>query len=208
MEKADEEFVMTDGNFGANAEGLFGWANNNPSSKNAIYDTEFINSAAGGGNVGEMMIAMRGKGRTEECSNLQIPVDKKGAKPLMINYRKMGQASSSGPCPVLFIHGVLDHSWSWRPMMNELSKQQACYALDMPGCGYSSWPQPGMDYDFSEDEIKKLLTRFLDGVGLSKVSLVVQGFVYSQYALVWALENPDRVDRIGMCECVRARGVI
>ena len=65
-----------------------------------------------------------------------------------------------------------------------------------------------MDYDFSEDEIKKLLTRFLDGVGLSKVSLVVQGFVYSQYALVWALENPDRVDRIGMCECVCARGVI
>ena len=50
---------------GDNAEGLFGWANNNPSSKNAIYDTEFINSAAGGGNVGEMMIAMRGKGRTE-----------------------------------------------------------------------------------------------------------------------------------------------
>ena len=28
---------------GAEASGLFGWANNNPSSKNAFYDTEFIN---------------------------------------------------------------------------------------------------------------------------------------------------------------------
>ena len=38
---------MPEGNFGDKATGLFGWANNNPSSKNAIYDTEFINSAAG-----------------------------------------------------------------------------------------------------------------------------------------------------------------
>jgi len=39
----------------------------------------------------------------------------------------------------------------------------------MPGCGYSSWPQPGMDFDFSEEEIKKLLTRFVDSVRLPKV---------------------------------------
>jgi len=196
MQKASEEFVMTEGNFGAEASGLFGWANNNPSSKNAFYDTEFINSAAGGGNVGEMMIAMRGKGRTQECKEVQIPVDKKGARPLMINYRQMGQPSANGPCPILFVHGVLDHSWSWRPVMTTLSAQQACYAIDMPGCGYSSWPQPGMDFDYSEEEIKKILTRFVDSVGLPKVALVVQGFVYSQYALLWALENPDRVDRI------------
>ena len=37
----------------------------------------------------------------------------------------------------------------------QLSAQQACYAIDMPGCGYSSWPQPGMDFDYSEEEIKK-----------------------------------------------------
>jgi hypothetical protein len=55
--------VMAEGNYGEKATGLFGWANNNPSSKNAIYDTEFINSAAGGGNVGEMMVGMRGKGK-------------------------------------------------------------------------------------------------------------------------------------------------
>jgi hypothetical protein len=44
-----------------------------------------------------------------ECSNIQIAVDKKGAKPLMINYRKMGQTTASGPCPILMVHGVLDH---------------------------------------------------------------------------------------------------
>jgi hypothetical protein len=41
-----KQYVMDEGNYGDNAQGLFGWANNNPSSKNAIYDTEFINSAA------------------------------------------------------------------------------------------------------------------------------------------------------------------
>lgn len=81
-------------------------------------------------------------------------------------------------------------------MMTQLSAQQACFALDMPGCGYSSWPQPGMDWDFNEEGIKKLFTQFVDTVGLPKVSLVVQGFIYSQYALLWALENPSRVDRI------------
>ena len=196
LARASEDFVIEGGNYGDNAEGLFGWANNNPSSKNAFYDTEFINSAAGGGNVGEMMIAMRGKGRTPECNSVELASNKAGAKPLLINYRKKGQATAGGPCPVLMVHGVLDHSWSWRPMMDILSTQQACYALDMPGCGYSSWPQPGMDYDFTEQEIKTLLTQFVDAVGLPKVSLVVQGFVYSQYALLWALENPSRVDRV------------
>lgn len=67
------EFVMPEGNYGAKAQGLFGWANNNPSSKNAIYDLEFINSKAGGGNVGEMMTELRGKGRTEEGREVQLP---------------------------------------------------------------------------------------------------------------------------------------
>jgi pimeloyl-ACP methyl ester carboxylesterase len=53
-----------------------------------------------------------------------------------------------------------------------------------------------MDYDYTEENIKKLFTEFVDGVGLPKVALVVQGFIYSQYALMWALENPSRVDRI------------
>ena len=89
------EFVMPEGNYGEKAQGLFGWANNNPSSKNAIYDLEFINSKAGGGNVGEhprgdheserrhrssllacageMMTELRGKGRTEEGKEIQLP---------------------------------------------------------------------------------------------------------------------------------------
>ena len=28
------------------------------------------------------------------------------------------------------------------------------YALDMPGSGYSSWPQPGYDFEFSGDSVK------------------------------------------------------
>ena len=52
---------MPAGNFGDKATGLFGWANNNPSSKNAIYDTEFINSAAGSRAASPPWMQPRGK---------------------------------------------------------------------------------------------------------------------------------------------------
>jgi hypothetical protein len=31
------------------------------------------------------------------------------------------------------------------------------YALDMPGCGYSTWPQPGYDFEFNGDSVKGAL---------------------------------------------------
>lgn len=36
------KYKMEEGNYGDEAQGLFGWANNNPSSKNAFYDDEFL----------------------------------------------------------------------------------------------------------------------------------------------------------------------
>ena len=42
---------------------------------------------------------------------------------------------------------------------------------------------------------------YIYNIYAAQVALVVQGFVYSQYALLWALENPDRVDRIVGCVC-------
>jgi hypothetical protein len=55
----------------------------------AIYDTDFINSAAGGGNVGEMMIELRGKGKTEEGAQVQIKG--RAGKDLNVYYRSLGQ---------------------------------------------------------------------------------------------------------------------
>jgi len=195
LEAAADDFVMKDGNFGDNAKGIFGWANNNPSSKNAVYDTEFIQSAAGGGNVGEMMIAMRGKGKTEESREVQI--EGAGGRPLTIYYRQMGTITEGGPAPVLMCHGVLDHSWSWRELMGLLAAEGIpSIALDMPGCGYSSWPQPGFDFQWDPASVKGVYSKFLDAIGVGEVSLMTQGFIYSQYALQWGLENPDRVRRV------------
>jgi hypothetical protein len=132
--EAAGEFVMPEGNYGDKAQGLFGWANNNPSSKNAIYDLEFINSKAGGGNVGEMMTELRGKGRTEEGREVQLPgIMKDGRYPhslfhlrleescpelhprrnMRVFYRETGTPREGEAKPaVVFIHGLLDHRCS------------------------------------------------------------------------------------------------
>jgi pimeloyl-ACP methyl ester carboxylesterase len=190
-----KQYVMDEGNYGDNAQGLFGWANNNPSSKNAIYDTEFINSAAGGAGTADMIIEMRGKGRTAEGK--EVTIKGKDNKDVKIFYRQVGE-QVEGQAPVVCVHGVLDHSWSWREMQQLMAKDGvASYALDMPGCGYSSWPQPGFDYEWSEEGVKETLGRFVEAAGINgPITLMVQGFVYGQYALIWGLENPDLVQRI------------
>mmetsp|Transcript_30960 Transcript_30960/g.72388 ORF Transcript_30960/g.72388 Transcript_30960/m.72388 type:complete len:444 (+) Transcript_30960:3-1334(+) len=195
MQKEGSQYVMPEGNYGAEAGGLFGWANNNPSSKSAVYDTEFINSATGGAGVGDMMLELRGQGRTDESKEVQI--EGKDGKPITIFYREMGQPVE-GQGPVVCVHGVLDHSWSYREMMQMMANDGIqSFALDMPGCGYSAWPQPGYEYDWSEEGVKQTLDRFLDAAGIkTPVTLMVQGYVYGQYALIWGQENPDKVQRI------------
>ena len=136
----------------------------------------------GGAGTADMIIEMRGKGRTAEGK--EVTIKGKDNKDVKIFYRQVGE-QVEGQAPVVCVHGVLDHSWSWREMQQLMAKDGvASYALDMPGCGYSSWPQPGFDYEWSEEGVKETLSRFVEAAGINgPITLMVQGFVYGQVAL-------------------------
>ena len=134
----------------------------------------------------------------EYSKSVSIPAAMKNGNDMLLFYRQYGEIDPEGTPPLLFCHGLLDHSWSFRELMKIFNDKEGrtCLAFDFPGAGYSSWPQPGMDYDFTEACIKQTITSFVDAVGAPQVTLVVQGFVHAQYALLWGLENPGRVNKI------------
>ncbi len=52
-----------------------------------------------------------------------------------IALRKYG---NTGP-NIIFIHGFPTHGYTWRKILPELSKNNTCYVLDLPGLGDSVW---------------------------------------------------------------------
>jgi len=63
---------------------------------------------------------------------------------LNINYFESRKASlairtvGEGP-PLIFVHGWPLHGYSWRYIIDDLSKIFTCYIVDMPGLGNSKW---------------------------------------------------------------------
>lgn len=102
-------------------------------------------------------------------------------------YRHAG----SGP-PLLLIHGLLGHSFSWRNVVPALAHQAEVYAVDLPGSGFSDLPPDG---DGSLGTTAKRLLRFMDVVGLSRCDLL--GTSYGgAVAMMLAAQAPERVDRM------------
>ncbi|KAA8499975.1 Haloalkane dehalogenase [Porphyridium purpureum] len=196
----DAQLQSEDGSYGSNATGLFGWVNNNPSSKNAVYVGSFKGD---GGNVGEMVKAIRGKGRTPEGFDVVVPNPSKSkSKPNVSMYvRKFGERNASRPnrAPIVCVHGILATSWAYRALLEMLGKDgYECYAFDWVCCGYSDLVQPGADYAFKQEVIEQTFANLLTALELDdrKITLVSQGWVMNQYAVNWALDHPERVSEI------------
>eukprot|EP00188_Purpureofilum_apyrenoidigerum_P005885 Plantae.Rhodophyta-Purpureofilum_apyrenoidigerum.ctg8215.p1 GENE.Plantae.Rhodophyta-Purpureofilum_apyrenoidigerum.ctg8215~~Plantae.Rhodophyta-Purpureofilum_apyrenoidigerum.ctg8215.p1 ORF type:complete len:414 (+),score=58.95 Plantae.Rhodophyta-Purpureofilum_apyrenoidigerum.ctg8215:113-1354(+) len=188
-EETDEGMVMPKGNYGDNASGVFGWVNRNPSSKNAVYMESFKGD---GGNTGEMAKRIRGRGKTNEGFEITVNCPKTD---LTIYVRKVG-SQKSNLAPIVLVHGILAHSWCYKEVLAELEKNdREAYAFDFPGSGYSSWPQPGIGFSFTEESMVDVVDRIMDKLALKSrgVILVTQGYVFCQYANLWAVQNPNDV---------------
>lgn len=112
-------------------------------------------------------------------------------------------AAEGGAADVLLIHGLGSSSWSYRRSLELLgSAGFNAVAPDWPGHGDSDKPPPSSpSFDYSEAAYVRALGEFVEAAGLGKqggrpLSLVVQGSVLSQYALLWAADNPGLVDRL------------
>ena len=102
--------------------------------------------------------------------------------------------------PVLLLHGIPTHSYTWRGVMNQLAKQKiSSIAPDWLGCGFSAKPDK-RDFNYSPDAFIAALEDFIAAVELDKFYLVVQGFLGS-VGIQYALRNADKIERLVILNC-------
>lgn len=102
-------------------------------------------------------------------------------------YRHAGSGA-----PLLLLHGLLGHSFSWRHTIPTLAPSADVYAVDLPGSGLSD---PPPDHDSSLRVSTHRLLRFMDVLNLSSCDLL--GTSYGgALAMMLAALTPDRVRRL------------
>lgn len=103
--------------------------------------------------------------------------------------------SGSGP-PLILLHGLLGYSFSWRFTMPALAETATCYALDLPGTGYSDAPS-GLDRTLHATAERVL--KFIDALGLGSYDLLGTshgGAVAQLVAAISAERNDRRLHRL------------
>ncbi|TAE58042.1 MAG: alpha/beta fold hydrolase [Nostocales cyanobacterium] len=112
-------------------------------------------------------------------------------------YREAESIGKSDLLPVVLLHGVVSQSYSFRNILPGLAAQGTrAIAPDWIGYGFSSKPEK-QDFAYTPDAFVKALDEFIQGIELSKFSLVVQGFLGS-VGLQYALKNPDKIANIAI----------
>jgi pimeloyl-ACP methyl ester carboxylesterase len=101
---------------------------------------------------------------------------------IRIHYRVRG----SGPA-VLFLHGLMGHSFSWRHNQDALAAFFRVYALDFPGLGHSGLSE---NYGYSFSAAADLLMSFAREVGERRI--LIGGHSYGgAVALLAAARYPE-----------------
>jgi pimeloyl-ACP methyl ester carboxylesterase len=77
----------------------------------------------------------------------------------------------SGKPPVVFIHGFLGYSFSWRFNVEEFSRERDVYAIDLLGIGDSDRPPRGA-FSFSFPDSARRVLDWMREVGLANVDLI------------------------------------
>ncbi|ELS04730.1 putative hydrolase or acyltransferase of alpha/beta superfamily [Xenococcus sp. PCC 7305] len=97
--------------------------------------------------------------------------------------------------PVLLLHPIPTHSYTWRGVMNQLAEQKiAAIAPDWLGCGFSAKPDK-RDFNYSPDAFVTALEDFIAAMELDKFYLVAQGYLGS-VGIQYALRNSDKIERL------------
>jgi haloalkane dehalogenase len=97
--------------------------------------------------------------------------------------------------PVVFVHGSPTWSYLFRKPIQALSSTHRCVAPDLLGFGLSDKPQKA---DYSHNGHARRLGEFLDGLSLRDLTLVLHD-AGGPIGLKWALDHPDRVRNIVLC---------
>lgn len=113
-------------------------------------------------------------------------------------YRRseVSPGTTPNPLQVLCVHGLGSSSFSYRNVLALLGAEGFdAVAPDLPGHGSSD--PAGSSQALSPEAYVRALDAFVDAVGVKRpLALVVQGYVTAQYALLWALEREQDVERL------------
>ena len=109
-------------------------------------------------------------------------------------FYRQTEVNSEKP-PVILLHGVPTHSYTWRILMSNLAEKGInAIAPDWIGCGFSEKPSK-RDFAYTADAYVTALTDLIAALKLDKFYLVVQGFLGS-VGIQYALRNPDKIEKL------------
>ena len=106
-------------------------------------------------------------------------------------YEQHGPKPGAAPA-LVFAHGAGGNHLSWWQQVPHFRDRHACVVFDHRGWGLSSKPADGTK--FAGD-----LTALLDHLGVERASIVAQS-MGGWTALRFALQSPNRVERIVLCD--------
>ncbi|WP_107666680.1 alpha/beta fold hydrolase [Cyanothece sp. BG0011] len=110
-------------------------------------------------------------------------------------YREVIPTNSNNKPPVILVHGLPSHSYTWRRVMENLGERGfTAIAPDWLGSGFSAKPDK-RDFAYTPAAYAKAFGEFLKALELQKVSLVMQGFLAS-VALEYAFNHADTIERL------------
>ena len=97
--------------------------------------------------------------------------------------------------PVVLLHGLPSQSLTWSGLLELLGEQGwRAIAPDWIGSGFSSKPEK-REFAYTPEVYLEAMGDFLTTLELSKISLIVQGFLAS-VGIQYALRHPEQIERL------------
>ncbi len=110
-------------------------------------------------------------------------------------YREALPDNDLGKPPVLLLHGLPSHSYTWVETINTLaSSGLRAIAPDWIGSGASAKPDK-QDFAYTPEAFLQALSDLIAALELKELSLVVQGFLAS-VGLQYAIRYPETINRL------------
>ena len=106
-------------------------------------------------------------------------------------YREAGDKSKP---TILLLHGFPTSSQMFRNLIPQLADKYRVVAPDYPGYGQSSMPKV-TEFDYTFDNLARVIEKFADTIGLKKYSLYVQDYG-APVGFRLAAKNPERVQAL------------
>lgn len=100
-----------------------------------------------------------------------------------------GDAASSQGTAVVYVHGFLSSSSTWKRVLSQASAGRPAVAVDLPGAGFSDRPWP---YDYTVFGQAERLLKFLEVRGISR-AILVGNSLGGAVCEVAAAARPDRI---------------